>query len=102
MPAGIHTWQYQLLQEGELLHGYSFFKILPGNIHAEVFAGDRGALVTGGRKEHSGRMIIFVVDDVTLVESVILIAAFFLLRDQDLIPSLRHHLFLYLRLFIEV
>ena len=102
MSAWMHSRHHHVLQEREPFHSEGFVKVLPNNIHADIFVGNRLAVLTGGAEKHPGRVVVFVIDYIHLVVPVILdVVLFFLLllrtlQHHNLVFSLSYHLFLHL------
>ncbi len=98
---GVHCWHGHVVQEGELLHCEGLVQVLSLDVLPDGLVADRRAVLFGGAEEHSGSVVVLVVDDVHFVVTEVLLVLLLelglsALQDDDvLVFFLLYHLFLH-------
>ncbi len=77
--AGVHSGQNGAFNEWEIFHGEGLVQILFLDVLLDVLVGNWFAIDVGGAEEHSGGVVVFVVDDVHGVVSELVLIFFLLL-----------------------
>ena len=80
MLAGMHCWHNQVFNEVERFHGQCLVQVLFLNIFFDFFVGNRVSREICCAKEHSGSVIIFIIDDVHSIVPEIFLVDFFLFQ----------------------
>lgn len=114
MATGVDGRHCHILEEREFLHGEGFIQVLSLYIFPDSIVGDGSAVFFGGAEEHSGSMVILIIDDIHFVVTEVVLVFFLkfnissLQHDYILICLLPDHLFfnlllnlLLLQIFVE-